>query len=128
MISKLRMTKLLGFSAFVAVWTFTVGGCLDGDTGTQGPAGPQGPDGPQGTAGPQGNTGPQGTAGPQGNTGAQGLDGPQGPAGDLGVLAPTDGTPPNNAGDANGQIHWDRLTDRNHGDHQPESERRRRPG
>ena len=83
MTSKRGMKKLLGFSAFVAVWTLTVGGCLDGDTGTQGPAGADG---------------------------VQGPIGPQGPAGDLGVLAPTDSTPPNNAGDANGQIHWDRLT------------------
>lgn len=43
-----------------------------GDTGPQGPVGPQGDTGPQGPVGPQGDTGPQGP---------QGEQGPQGPAG-----------------------------------------------
>ena len=46
---------------------------IDGaDTGkpSRGETGPQGPTGPQGETGPQGPTGPQGETGPQGPTGA----------------------------------------------------------
>ena len=60
MIGKHGMTKLLGFSAFVAVWTLTVGGCLEGDEGIQGL---DGVDGLQGLIGPQGTAGPQGPPG-----------------------------------------------------------------
>ena len=62
MIGKHGRAKLLGFSAFVAVWTLTVGGCIDGDTGTQGPAGPEGPAGPTNIT--QIDTGPGLTGGP----------------------------------------------------------------
>ena len=65
-----------------------------GDTGAQGPAGPQGEkgdtgapgvQGPQGEKGDTGDTGAQGPAGPQGEAGATG---PQGPAGQNGEPGP----------------------------------------
>jgi hypothetical protein len=56
--------------------------CRSGETSLawnqQGNTGPQGPAGPQGAAGP---TGPQGAVGPTGPQGSQGPAGPQGPAG-----------------------------------------------
>ena len=52
-----------------------------GDTGSQGPQGPQGATGSQG---PQGATGSQGPQGPQGATGSQGPQGPQGATGSQG--------------------------------------------
>lgn len=55
-----------------------------GDTGPQGPAGPQGERGDTGPQGPAGDTGPQGPAGDQGIQGERGDTGPQGPAGDTG--------------------------------------------
>ena len=57
-------------------YTFTVTNGAKGETGPQGPAGPQGETGAIGPQGPQGETGEQGPAGPQGETG------PQGPAGE----------------------------------------------
>lgn len=62
-------------------YTFTVTNGAKGETGPQGPAGPQGETGATGPQGPQGETGAQGPAGPQGETG------PQGPAGDSGVVS-----------------------------------------
>ena len=56
--------------------------------------------------------GAEGPLGPEGSRGPQGPQGPQGPPGEpatLGELAESDGTAPNNVGDAN-QVHWDRLT------------------
>ena len=49
-----------------------------GQTGPQGPAGPQGATGP---TGPQGPTGPTGATGPKGDTGATGPQGPTGATG-----------------------------------------------
>src|SRR5699024_2514531 len=57
-----------------------------GDTGPQGPKGPQGDTGPQGPKGPQGDTGPQGPKGPQGDTGPQGQKEPQGDTGPQGEI------------------------------------------
>lgn len=62
-------------------YTFTVANGAQGETGPQGPAGPQGETGATGPQGPQGETGPQGPTGPQGETG------PQGPAGDSGIVS-----------------------------------------
>lgn len=62
-------------------YTFTVTNGAKGETGPQGPAGPQGETGATGPRGPQGETGPQGPTGPQGETG------PQGPAGDSGIVS-----------------------------------------
>lgn len=49
-----------------------------GDTGPQGPAGPQGPKGDTGPQGPKGETGNQGPVGPKGDKGDRGEQGPQG--------------------------------------------------
>lgn len=62
-------------------YTFTVTNGAKGETGPQGPAGPQGETGATGPQGPQGETGPQGPTGPRGETG------PQGPAGDSGIVS-----------------------------------------
>lgn len=65
-----------------------------GDTGEQGPEGPQGPKGdtgdrgPQGIQGPKGDTGDQGPQGIQGPQGPQGIQGVQGPKGDTGEQGP----------------------------------------
>ena len=61
---------------------------LKGDTGPQGPAGPQGIAGPAGEAGPQGERGPVGPAGPTGEAGPQGPVGPRGEAGPQGSAGP----------------------------------------
>ena len=66
-----------------------------GQTGPQGPAGPQGvtgptgPQGPTGATGPKGDTGATGATGPKGDTGATGPTGPQGPAGPTGLTGAT---------------------------------------
>src|SRR4051794_37687954 len=59
-----------------------------GDTGPQGPPGPQGAQGPAGPPGPQGLKGDTGPQGPQGLKGDTGLQGPQGLKGDTGLQGP----------------------------------------
>jgi hypothetical protein len=63
---------------------------LDGTVvGAQGNTGPQGPAGPQGVPGATGNTGPAGPQGIQGNPGPQGIQGPGGPQGPIGNTGAT---------------------------------------
>jgi hypothetical protein len=73
-----------------------------GDTGPQGPIGPQGPTGATGPAGPQGNQGPIGPQGPQGATGATGPQGPTGATGSQGPTGATGSQGPPGAGVATG--------------------------
>lgn len=61
---------------------------VGGQTGPQGPMGPQGANGPQGLTGPQGPKGDQGDVGPSGVKGDRGDIGPQGPKGDKGDVGP----------------------------------------
>ncbi len=78
--------KLIPFLATLAViCSFGLAGCGEkGETGAQGPAGPQGATGAQGPAGEKGETGAQGPAGEKGETGAQGPAGDKGDKGDQG--------------------------------------------
>ena len=78
-----------GFSSYSFVVSSL--GAGQGETGPQGPLGPQGFQGNQGPTGSQGNQGPtgaQGNQGSQGPTGAQGFQGRQGPIGHQGNQGP----------------------------------------
>lgn len=72
---KLKRT-MRSFLILVIILSLTIiSGCLEGDTGEQGPQGEQGIQGTQGPQGLQGEQGVQGPQGLQGEQGPQGLDG-----------------------------------------------------
>jgi hypothetical protein len=84
-------TMRISTSSIVIVALFCVAGCSKGETGNQGPPGPQGMQGsagPAGPPGPQGAKGPAGVAGPPGPQGPPGRVGPQGVEGVTGASGP----------------------------------------